>query len=107
MECKFITIVLAGLTLPALGKLQSHHMVSRAATPLCYTKAHFIDICFRPQWEKEQLHVVAWEEKAIGGDIVAAQAKARQYYQVARGFLQMQTAPDVQWFAASFVPLFM
>jgi hypothetical protein len=112
VESMFIAIVLAGPALPALDILQPYHMMPQRTTPLGYTMAHVFEICLRPQWMKEQLRALVWAEKAAphygeSGDIFEDEVKKKgvSYYQVARGFLMMKTAPNAQWFAASFVRL--
>jgi hypothetical protein len=115
MESKFIAIVLAGPALPAIHILQPHHMMPQLTAPLGYTMAHVFELCFRPQWMKESLRALVWAEKAaphygdFGLDSLLFEDEVKKkgmlYFQRARSFLMMKTAPNSQWFAASFVQL--
>ena len=107
---KFITIVLTGPGLPAPQQMQRYHMEAEARSPLGYTMAEEADIDQRnyPQWQQHALRGVERAAKAAGDDAAAvatARGKALHYYQIAGGFLQMQTARNQRWMEVSYVPL--
>ena len=107
---KFITIVLTGPGLPAPQQMQRYHMEAEARSPLGYTMAIPADIDQRnyPQWQQHALRGVERAAKAAGDDAAAvatARGKALHYYQIAGGFLQMQTARNQRWMEVSYVPL--